>query len=130
MRVYGAECDMLAEAERSAVEAFAGLYEPLCSRLRYVSLYVWETEDGSWVDTYGRKVAGLMWCDLATMELGSDDWQINAYFHEMAHLAQCPEQDASHSTWEALGIWESIEALKAKGLHKARPDYLSDTAAP
>lgn len=130
MQVHGSDCEGLAEAESEAVEAFSGLYAGLCERLSFVTLYIWQTEDGSWVDSYGRKVAGLMWCDLATMELGSSQWHSNAYFHEMAHLAQCPEQDGSHSTWAALGIWETLEALKAKGANEDVPDYLRDTTAP
>lgn len=130
MQVHGSNCEGLAEAESEAVEAFSGLYAGLCGRLSFVTLYVWETEDGTWVDSYGRKVAGLMWCDLATMELGSNEWRSNAYFHEMAHLAQCPQQDGTHSTWAALGIWETLEALKAKGFNQAGPDYLGDAAAP
>jgi len=130
MQVHGSDCEGLGETESEAVEAFSGLYAGLCERLSFVTLYVWETEDGTWVDSYGRKVAGLMWCDLATMELGSNEWRSNAYFHEMAHLAQCPMQDGSHSTWEALGLWVKIDTLRAKYFQQSFPDNLRDADAP
>lgn len=130
MRVHGAGCESLTEAEEDAVEAFSDIYPALCERIGGLTLYVWATSDGTWVDSYGRKVAGLTWCDLSTIELGTDDVSTGAYFHEMAHVAQCPEQDGSHSTWEALGLWVKIDTLRAKYFQQSLPDDLRDADSP
>lgn len=130
MRVHGSDCQGLPEAESEALAAFADIYPKLCERVGGLTLYVWATSDGTWVDSYGRKVAGLTWCDLSAIELGNDDWTQNAYWHEMAHVAQCPTQDNSHSTWADLGIWAKIEGLRAKHIQQNVPDNLRDTDVP
>lgn len=130
MRVHGSDCQGLPEAENEALTAFSDIYPQLCERIGKLTLYIWATSDGTWVDSYGRKVAGLTWCDLSTVELGTDNVSTGAYFHEMAHVAQCPAQDNSHSTWADLGIWAKIEGLRAKHLQQSRPDNLRDANAP
>lgn len=131
MRVFGTQdCAGLNQAEAEAVSALSYLYSGLCQRLGGLTLWVWRTSDGTFVDAWGRRVAGLAWCDLASIELGSDDWVHGAYAHEVAHIAQCPFQDGSHATWAELGVWEALEGLRAEGLEKGLPDDLGDTDAP
>ena len=133
MAVFGdSECYRLNDFEVAGLETFSYLYEPLCDRLGTVSLFVRNTPDGKWIDEYGRTVAGVTWCDLSTVEVADTHYQTNAYFHELAHVAQCPAQDGSHAGWQELGIWAHLEALKASpvGLEKQGPDDISDGDAP
>lgn len=83
---------------------------------------VWRTSDGTWTDAWDRRVAGLTWCDYATMELGDSKWAENAYWHEVAHIAQCPYQDGTHETWAELGVWQALEGLRAERLNQGGPD--------
>jgi len=117
MQAWGAaDCAGLAEAEAAGVSALGYLYGQLCARLGGMALRVWRTSDGWWTDAWGRRVAGLTWCDFATIEVGDSRWTDNAYWHELAHVAQCPEQDGTHETWAPLGIWEVLNSLRASGL--------------
>lgn len=79
-----------------------------------MSIHVWRTSDGTWTDAWGRRVAGLTWCDYSSIEVGDANWAKNAYWHELAHVAQCPQQDNTHATWETLGIWSVLEKLYNK----------------
>ena len=126
------DCSELNAYEAVGVEAFSYLYDALCQRLDSVVLQVKNTPDGSWVDEFGRKVDGLTWCDLAFVEVGNSNWQTNAYFHELAHVAQCPFQDSKHETWEGLGIWSHLDALKASFVenNQAAPDDLTHADVP
>jgi hypothetical protein len=104
-------CQELSEAEAEGVEAFAYLDEGLCDRLSEWTLYT-VTHETSWVDSWGRTVAGLTYCDLQAVEVAGTNWTRNAYWHELAHLAQCPTEDGAHRTWEGLEIWSHLEALR------------------
>ncbi len=126
------DCERLNQFEAEGVEAFSYLYEPLCDRLGTVSMQVINAPDGKWVDDYGRTVAGLTYCDLALVQVADTKYETNAYFHELAHLAQCPFQDVAHETWDGLGIWDKLDALKASAvqLDNSGPDYIRDSDAP
>ena len=133
MSVRGAtDCERLSWFEAEGVEAFSYLYEPLCARLDTVSMQVVNAPDGKWTDDYGRTVSGLTWCDLSLVQIADTHYETNAYFHELAHVAQCPFQDVAHETWKGLGIWEKLEALHASAvqLDQVSPDYLGDADAP
>lgn len=128
MQAWGAaDCAGLAEAEAAGVSALGYLYEQLCTRLGGMALRVWRTSDGTWTDAWGRRVAGLTWCDYATMEVGDSNWAENAYWHEVAHVTQCPYQDGTHETWEALGIWDALDSLRASGRHQNPADIGGQT---
>lgn len=115
MQAWGAsDCDGLAEAESMAVGGLGHLYDGLCTRLGLVSLSVRDAPGGAWLDAWGRKVAGLTWCDFALMEVAGSDFTTNAYFHEVAHIAQCPAQDVGHQSWARLRVWDSLAALYTK----------------
>lgn len=128
MQAWGAaDCAGLAEAEAAGVSALGYLYGQLCARLGGMALRVWRTSDGTWTDAWGRRVAGLTWCDYASMEVGDSRWTENAYWHEVAHATQCPYQDGAHETWEALGIWDALDSLRANGGHQNSPDIGGQT---
>lgn len=110
------ECEELSKYEKAAVKELTFVEPGLCQRLRYFSALVWTTDGGSWVDSYGRNVAGLTYCDLLTIELGTADWDKSAYFHEVAHVAQCPYQDATHSTWADAGITAALQRLQSEAM--------------
>lgn len=133
MAVRGtSDCERLSWFEAEGVEAFSYLYKPLCDRLDTVSLHVINAPDGKWVDDYGRTVSGLTWCDLALIQIADNHYETNAYFHELAHVAQCPIQDVAHETWEGLGIWDKLDALQASTVefHQMSSDDLRDSQAP
>lgn len=114
MAVYGVgprECLRLQPFEDEGVEEFAYLYPALCERLGTVGMRVWKVDGGSWNSPHGQ-VSGLTYCDLATVEVANTNWWGNAYWHEMAHVAQCPFQDYGHETWPDAGIWASLDRLK------------------
>lgn len=98
--------------ETRGVSELSYVYPELCKRLEFTSIYVWKTEDGTWESEAlgGKRVAGLTWCDLEVIELSKNTAPV--YFHELAHLAQCPFQDDNHETWDELGIWETLARLK------------------
>ena len=125
MDVYGVDgvaFDALARFEARGLEGLAFLDGDRCRPLSYMHLVVWKTDAGKWRDDYGRTVAGLTWCDLQRMELGSPNWETTPYFHELAHVAECPEQDYAHAGWEAKGIWAALNTLKTE----MRFEYLSN----
>lgn len=127
MRVYGDSCENIYTAEESGVSALSYLYANLCERIGGMALQVWRTSDGTWTDAWGRKVAGLTWCDFATVEVGDANWATNAYWHELAHVAQCPYQDIAHETWETLGIWATLEKLYSKPETRYKEESLLQT---
>jgi len=126
------DCDRLSWFEAEGIEAFSYLYEPLCDRLDTVSLQVINAPDGKWTDNYGRTVSGLTWCDLSLVQIADTKYETNAYFHELAHVAQCPIQDVAHETWEDLGIWDKLDALRVSAiqLDQVSSDYLGDADTP
>ena len=126
------DCGRLSWFEAEGVEAFFYLYEPLCARLDTVSMQVVNAPDGKWIDEYGRTVAGLTWCDLSLVQIADTHYETNAYFHELAHVAQCPMQDVAHETWEGLGIWDKLEAVRTSAVdfHEVGADYVSDGDTP
>lgn len=133
MAVRGAtDCERLSWFEAEGIEAFSYLYEPLCDRLDAVSMQVVNAPDGKWTDDYGRTVAGLTFCDLSLVQIADNKYETNAYFHELAHVAQCPFQDVAHETWKGLGIWDKLDALRTSSVefYKVGPDYLGDADAP
>lgn len=133
MAVRGAtDCERLSWFEAEGVEAFSYLYEPLCDRFDTVSMQIVNAPDGKWTDDYGRTVAGLTWCDLSLVQIADTKYETNAYFHELAHVAQCPFQDVAHETWEGLGIWDKLEALKVSAVQfdEVFPYYLRDGKSP
>lgn len=133
MAVRGAtDCERLSWFEAEGIEAFFYLYEPLCDRLDAVSMQVVNAPDGKWTDDYGRTVAGLTFCDLSLVQIADNKYETNAYFHELAHVAQCPFQDVAHETWKGLGIWDKLDALRTSSVefYKVGPDYLGDADAP
>lgn len=105
-------CAELSKYEKAAVRELTFIEPGLCERLGYFNALIWATDGGSWVDSYGRNVAGLTYCDLLTIELGTSDWDKSAYFHEVAHVAQCPYQDTGHSTWADAGINAALQRLR------------------
>lgn len=123
-------CEGIDEAESAGVEALSVALGNVCQAVGGMAIYVWHTADGSWTDAYGRRVAGLTWCDLGAVEVGSTDYWSGAYHHELAHVAQCPEQDAEHRTWEGLGVWQALAGLRAKGLEQGSPDNIRGGDTP
>lgn len=115
MAVFGVgpnECRRLQPFEDEGVAELRRLYPELCERLGTIAMRVWTVEGGSWKTPQG-KVAGLTYCDLGIVEVVNTNWWRNAYWHEMAHIAQCPMQDGAHEGWAELGIWASLDKLKA-----------------
>lgn len=111
MAVFGVsaqECARLNAFEGDAIVRLEYLYPRLCERFGTVGLRVWDVKGGSWTAPNGQKVAGLTYCDLATVEVAGTDWHLNAYMHEMAHVAQCPFQDYAHETWGDAGIFAAL----------------------
>jgi hypothetical protein len=108
------DCDELSKYEREAVKELTFVEPKLCERLSHFQALIWQTDGGSWVDGYGVRVAGLTYCDLLTIELGTKDWDKSAYFHEVAHVAQCPFQDYGHTGWVDAGITDALHRLHNK----------------
>lgn len=62
----------------------------------------------NWTDLWGRKVAGLSWCN-GLIEVGS---ALSGLAHEYAHLLQWrldKTEDPVHLNWKMLGIFEAID---------------------
>ena len=108
------ECLKLNTFEAEAIAEFNKLYPELCPRLSHVALRVWQVDGGKWTAPTGQTVAGLTYCDLGNVEVAGTNWANNAYFHELAHVAQCPMQDYQHQTWTDAGIWSSIDVLQSR----------------
>lgn len=133
MSVRGAtDCERLSWFEAEGIEVFSYLYEPLCDRLDTVSMQVLNAPGGKWVDDYGRTVSGITFCDLALVQVADRHYETNAYFHELAHVAQCPFQDVAHETWKSLGIWDKLDALRTSSVefYEVGADYVSSSDAP
>lgn len=107
-------CAELSKYEREAVKELTFVEPSLCERLGYFNALIWATDGGVWTDSRGRNVAGLTYCDLLTIELGTTDWDKSAYYHEVAHIAQCPYQDYGHAGWVDAGITDALHRLQNK----------------
>lgn len=111
----------LAYAETRTLKFFARLKIPgfmdekqLCERLRSVSII--QQPYPVWVDDWDRQVSGLTYCFQSRVYIGTGVFGINAYTHEIAHIAQgCnsplpvdEHSDADHSNWIRDGIYDTI----------------------
>ena len=123
--VNAVDCPAFQAQEDRTIKAFLEVMETefapheVCKRLENVTLYVHNPGGiGEWPwfeDEVGFRVKGLGLCRAQHIELGSDDWAVNSFSHEVAHLLEsCAGghgKDA-HPKWKERGIYDAIEAAR------------------
>lgn len=102
------DCEGFKVAERRSVEALAPILPSVTRQVDGVTVVIQNTEDGTWIDSWGRHVSGLTFCDMKTSYLGTDEWSLSALTHELAHQALGPDCDPEHIEWEERGIYKAI----------------------
>jgi hypothetical protein len=114
VKLFGRDdCDAFAAYEARALDALAVTDLPVhCGALDNWSLFA-RVPDGlgrgdSWYSPHvGMRVAGLTWCQYASMEIATVEWPRTAMTHEFVHaLEAC--KDPHHETWQDRGIYEAI----------------------
>ena len=86
------DCEGFGQAEARIRATFPA---PGCERLQHYRVRVYHPDGGSWVDPYGRKVAGLTHCGGGVIEIGTDVWTQSALAHEAVHALECPAPTCS-----------------------------------
>lgn len=120
MAVYGTQdCEGVDKAEQQALTAFerdvGWSSSSMCSALNGAHLQNRGTPDGTWTDAWGRRVAGLTYCESKSLLIGTDVWAASAMAHEMAHLFECYvdwKAPTNHEDWDARNIhWAIAHAV-------------------
>ncbi len=131
VHVYGtdeAKCASLYEHEGRTLKSFEKYvegwkYDETCPIMRNWSLRVLSPEEapgGVWRAANGQMVAGITWCGLGYIEIGTDDWRNSAFSHEYAHAVESC-WDHEHTTWGDRKINRAIE--HARGWYEEPPKY-------
>lgn len=121
----GWSCEEVQRAEHIIDQGFreklAGIdprFGALCGKLPGWRLFV--NEAPSWIDEWGRHVAGLTRCFNRTIEVGNAQLFVGSFVHELAHVAQgCAAvqpptgtEDPAHASWVTSGIYKAIEEIQ------------------
>lgn len=110
-------CVRYVEHETETLAAFEKLVgwpaQDVCASLDRWWVRVLDTDGrGWWRDDFGRDVTGLVHYWASVMELGSGNWGLNAYTHEVAHVYEEYigdfDENNPHANWEEKGIYEAI----------------------
>lgn len=67
-------------------------------------------DTATWVDPWGRRVAGLTYCTARRIDVGND---LASYAHEVAHARECPAENSEHVGWQQ--VYRDIEAIQSTG---------------
>lgn len=83
-----------------------------CSALMGFEILIQRFSDGGpqghWIDEYKRDIAGDTNCYTGTIRLGTDEWRLSAYSHEVRHAADyCSTPE--HEGWLDGGIFLQVE---------------------
>lgn len=93
----------LQAAEDRLLAAFSPHVGDVCPKLDSWYLRVNPASDGSgwYSERHGFRVAGLTWCEYATIDVANWDFEWNAYAHEVIHLLDCGgPPNAQHEGWD------------------------------
>lgn len=98
LRLIGAseDCRGFQLAEDRALRELNKYQGDLCSSLEGMSVEV--KPETAWTDGWGRRVAGLTFCQQGPyIQIGTDDWFSNSLTHELIHAAlECPWNNNKH----------------------------------
>ena len=121
-------CEEIQRTEDRLIVEIAAQYPAACTALRGWDL--WSHATPSWVDYWGRSVAGLTNCKNFQSEIGLAAIGSSALAHEMTHMVQScyggsapldPGMDGYHGDWVRRGLFALIDTVNAESVPQVQP---------
>ena len=121
-------CEEIQRTEDRLVAAISPQYPAACTALRGWDL--WSHAEPSWVDYWGRSVAGLTNCKNFQSEIGLAAIGSSALAHEMTHMVQScyggsapfdQGMDGYHGDWVRRGLFTLIDTVNTESVPRVQP---------
>ncbi len=119
---WSEDCDGFQHAEDKLLEAAVANMDSamgwtpnkLCRKLQDVEVWVRQPGvkgAGTWLsDTTGGLTGGETYCNKGSV-IGTDDWYLNSYAHEMLHIFDgCKSRE--HEFWNERGYYATVQAAR------------------